>query len=402
MFRPYIKQTKILVFIACINLFLVYISYKSYTFEPLENYDLKMETALIMSDALAHTKNLYVSLDLEANKLEIDEDDSTYDVFDSGLIGLRGSIMTTKMGYLKSKKAVTNPNFAPIFIDYFSKIDPSLLDPNTPDTIAVSLTGSFPGANIALLSVCKSLNIYPVIISSMGSSSWGANQTEMTWLDIENYLFEHEVFNYRSSAFSLGGDNDIMSELNDGIKDTLRKKILDNNYIFIYDSVLNNSANKRIEVYARKSKNYKAYINIGGSSASLGDTLTSTMYLPGLIYGRDKNIEDAYDEEFYYADFSTKPTIDHFLEIENIPVINIKNINNLCAWYDLPYDYEDYNEETTLIGSSSVLFGSKIPFHPIVLWICLMMSLLLLGWIVWTSILQVNDKMKEIDNESII
>ena len=33
--------------------------------------------------------------------LEIDEDDSTYDVFDSGLIGLRESIMTTKMGYLK-------------------------------------------------------------------------------------------------------------------------------------------------------------------------------------------------------------------------------------------------------------------------------------------------------------
>ena len=107
MFRPYIKQTKILVFIACINLFLVYISYKSYTFDPLENYDLKMETALIMSDALAHTKNLYVSLDLEANKLEIDEDDSTYDVFDSGLIGLRESIMTTKMGYLKFSKAVT-------------------------------------------------------------------------------------------------------------------------------------------------------------------------------------------------------------------------------------------------------------------------------------------------------
>ena len=224
----------------------------------------------------------------------------------------------------------------------------------------------------------------------------------MTWLDIENYLFKNKVFNYKSSAFSLGGDNDIMMEIEEHVKYSLKSKILDNNYIFIYDSVLNNSVNKRIDLYKEKSKSYKAYINIGGSSASLGDTLTSTMYLPGLIYGKDRDIEDAYDEEYGYADFSTKPAIDYFLEVENIPVINIKNINNLCAWYGLPYNYEDYNQESITVGNNSNLFGEKVPFHPIVLWICLSISLLLLGWIVWTSIKQVNDKMKEIDNESII
>ena len=61
MFRPYIKQTKILVLMACINLFLVYISYKSYTFKPLENYGLKMEASLIMNEALKHTKVFYSS-----------------------------------------------------------------------------------------------------------------------------------------------------------------------------------------------------------------------------------------------------------------------------------------------------------------------------------------------------
>ena len=400
MFRPYIKQTKVLVAVAFINMFLVYISYQSYTFKPSKNYNLNMKTTLIMKEALFHTKKLSISL-LEGKK-EISKKDSIYDVFNSGLIGLEKSSMTTKVGYLKSKKAVTNPNFAPIILEYLSEIDSSFLNPNTPDTIAVSLTGSFPGANIALFSVCKSLNIHPVIISSVGSSSFGANQLNMTWLDIEDYLFKNKVFNYRSSAFSLGGDGDIMMEINQNVKDSLKSKILNNNYTFIYDSVLNNSVNKRIDLYKQKSKNYKAYINIGGSSASLGDTLTSTMYLPGLIYGKDKDIEDAYDEEYGYADFSTKPAIDYFLEIENIPVINIKNINNLCAWYDLPYNYEDYTEDNSSIGSSSMIFGDKVPFHPIVLWVCLIISLLLLGWVVWTSIQQVNDKMKEIDNESII
>ena len=400
MFRPYIKQTKILVAIACINMLLVYASYKSYTFKPSENYDLNMKAALTMREALSHTEKMRNSL-LE-EKIKVSETDSVYDTFSSGLIGLKESPMTTKIGYLKSKKAVTNPNFTPIFIDYLSKIDSSFLDPNTSDTIAVSLTGSFPGANIALLSVCKTLNIHPIIISSLGSSSWGANELEMTWLDIENYLFENEFFNYKSSAFSLGGDNDIMMEVDQVTKDFLKRKILSKNYTFIYDSSLNNSVERRIELYKQKSKNYKAYINIGGSSASLGDTLTSTMYLPGLIYGKDRDIEDAYDEEYDYADFSTKPAIDYFLEIENIPVINIKNINNLCAWYNLPYNYEDYNLESITIGSNDTLFGEKIPFHPIVLWICLTISLILLGWVVLTSIKQVNDKMKEIDNESII
>ena len=59
----------------------------------------------------------------------------------------------------------------------------------------------------------------------MGSSSWGANRLKMTWIDIENILFD-KIFNYKSVAVSLGGDNDIAEELpNDIIKD-LTEKIL--------------------------------------------------------------------------------------------------------------------------------------------------------------------------------
>ena len=58
MFRPYIKQTKILVAIACINMLLVYVSYKSYTFKPSENYDLNMKAALTMREALSHTEKM--------------------------------------------------------------------------------------------------------------------------------------------------------------------------------------------------------------------------------------------------------------------------------------------------------------------------------------------------------
>ena len=123
------------------------------------------------------------------------------DRFKSGLVGVDStdSQMTTKRGFLESKVATTTPNFAAIFIDWFSAIGISSNISNVSDTIAVSMTGSFPGANIAFLSACKASNVYPVIISSIGSSSWGANQIDKTWIEIENTLLDANFFNYKST-----------------------------------------------------------------------------------------------------------------------------------------------------------------------------------------------------------
>ena len=110
MFRPYIKRTYILVLVAMINLLLVYISYQSYSFTKSKDYELKIEAATIMKNALDLTKGL-------DNPKDIDR-------FKSGLVGVdsTSSQMTTKRGFLESKVATTNPNFAAVFIDWFSAI----------------------------------------------------------------------------------------------------------------------------------------------------------------------------------------------------------------------------------------------------------------------------------------
>ena len=141
----------------------------------------------------------------------------------SGIIGLETSSMTTKPGFIKSKQSTTNPNFAALIIELFN--DVGILDG---DTIAVSFTGSFPGANIALLSACKIKNVYPVIVSSIGSSSYGANTLSMTWLDIEEYLNEKGIFDYQSLAVSLGGDNDKAEELSTQSVVLMENRILRN------------------------------------------------------------------------------------------------------------------------------------------------------------------------------
>ena len=128
------------------------------------------------------------------------------------------------------------------------------------------------------------------------------------------------------------------------------------------------------------------------------------MYLPGLIYGKDKAIADAFDDEYeneYEYQEETIPVVEYFLSQKKIPVINVRNINNLCSWYDLPYREEDYTSKKMEIGSSS-LFGIRTPHHLVVVWICTLASFVLICWLAVSSIIQVNNKMKEIDNESII
>ena len=141
MFRPFIKQKKVLLTVALINLILVFISYHSYLFNPSIDYDIKIKASTIMRGALAHTYQQYGA------------NDDSLDLFESGVIGVDStkSKMTTKKGYLNSKRATTNPNFAAIFIDAFTNIGLSLNDSEIPDTVAVSFTGSFPGANIAFI-----------------------------------------------------------------------------------------------------------------------------------------------------------------------------------------------------------------------------------------------------------
>ena len=87
-----------------------------------------------------------------------------------------------------------------------------------------------------------------------------------------------------------------------------------------------------------------------------------------------------------------------FLEEHNIPVINVRNINNLCDWYDLPYERGDYTKESIKIGSGQ-LYGEKKQYNTVIVWVNLMLSSIIIFWVVLSSVAQVNKKMKEINNE---
>ena len=375
MFRPQIQKTSTLFFIALFNLVLVFLAVKSETKVKKIGYDDKIIASELMEQLI-----------FEINKnFRIEK--SNLDLYNSGLIGLQNSPITTIQDndslMFKSKLLTTHPNFAAVIVEYFYDAEIS-----SGDTIAVSMTGSFPGANLALLSVCETMNITPVIMSSAGSSAWGANRVDLSWPIIESYLFDNNFLKNRSIVYSMGGDNDNGDNLSDKGIEILESSI-PNNVNFINEFSLIDNISKKINFFDSKSSNYSMYVNIGGGASSLGNGLDKDSLQVGLINFLD--IQDISLNEF-------KNSISYnFLTEKSIPMLNIKNIIKL-----VPQDYiSELMTGDMKVGRGS-LFYKYDPYNPFVISLCLFLSIALIVSIGIYSHMQIKKRMETHEIDSVI
>ena len=156
MFRPSIQKTRVLFSIAILNIFLYIIVSATISTNKDKNYDLKVEVATKVS----------LALDL----LKIEGRDFEYmdrDPFDTRLIFNRNSALLTDIGKYQAKVTALKPNFSALVIDFFSTA--GLVEG---DTVALSMTGSMPGANIAVLIACKEMGLEYTSISSLWCCRW--------------------------------------------------------------------------------------------------------------------------------------------------------------------------------------------------------------------------------------
>ena len=375
MFRHQIQKTSTLFFIALFNLVLVFLAVNSETKVKKIGYDDKIIASELMEQLIFEiNKNFRI----EKSKL---------DLYNSGLIGLQNSPITTIQDndslMFKSKLLTTHPNFAAVIVEYFYDAEIS-----SGDTIAVSMTGSFPGANLALLSVCETMNITPMIMSSAGSSAWGANRVDLSWPIIESYLFDNNFLKNRSIVYSMGGDNDNGDNLSDKGIEILESSI-PNNVNFINEFSLIDNISKKINFFDSKSSNYSLYVNIGGGASSLGNGLDKDSLQVGLINFLD--IQDISLNEF-------KNSISYnFLTEKSIPMLNIKNIIKL-----VPQDYiSDLMTGNMKVGGGT-LFYKYDPYNPIVISVCLLLSIALIVSIGVYSHMQIKKRMETHEIDSVI
>tara|TARA_B100000953_G_scaffold3997_1_gene3515 strand:+ start:176 stop:1306 length:1131 start_codon:yes stop_codon:yes gene_type:complete len=371
-FKPVIQETRTLVLLAFISIAAYSIAYFSRKEFVSTTYEIKIKAATMMQESMNMLKNLRME-----KGVFIDQEN---DPNETGLVGSQFSLITTDEGDLDAKLTTLDPNFAAAMVELLDRAD--LV---RKDSIAVMLTGSMPGANMAMLIACKAMGIHPIIISSIGASQWGANDPEMTWLDMERILFNNGYISARSIAASIGGRNDQGRLLSPRGRELIRNNIDKSRSHLISGKGLEDNIDQRMQYFG--NNNYKAVVNIGGGVASLGTSFNLRLLQPGIVYRKDiENISRGDGIDGAVVRFSK----------QNIPLIHILNIQKLTDELGMEYAPIPLPE----IGEGRLYAIEKYDLNMTILSLLIVsISVVITGW---KSKQQIKEIMTNHDPESII
>ena len=247
------------------------------------------------------------------------------------LLGEEFTFATTTLAPRKAKELSAHPDFAALAVEYLHKAGIK-----RGDKVAVNFSGSFPGLNISVLAAMQTIGAQPLIVSSAGASTWGANRPEFMWTDMESKLVSSGIWQWQSLAASLGGVNDNGGGLMPEGKELLRQSITRNNRKLLAPQTLQQAIDMRLELYRTHNSGQlpKALINVGGNHVIFGKMGHKTPLKEGLSQGYDftLNRHDGLAQEFIK---------------NNRPVIHFINIERLAA---------KYNIKPNIVAQSSVLY----------------------------------------------
>jgi poly-gamma-glutamate system protein len=251
---------------------------------------------------------------------QVDFLDDINDPNASTLIGQQFSPITTETGDLEAKWTALNPNMAAVMVDYFHSAGL-----RNGDVIAVGLTGSLPGMNLAMYAAAEAMGIQPVVIASVGASSWGANDPGFTWLDMESILIHADLMDQRSIAASIGGGDDIGRQLSPRGRDLLHQAIERNDLPLLFDENIEEAVDTRMATYddVFPASNYRLYVNIGGGVVSLGHSKNSELIGEGLT------------KRLPSVNYPRRGVV-HAMNLRGMPILNVVNIASIAEEFYLP------------------------------------------------------------------
>ena len=316
-FIPAIQKTSTLVLLSVLALLCFTVTVNFKIIEKSSSFDQKVVAASLMLDAMQLLKNYRME---EGVFVDIENDPN-----ETGMVGSPFSLITTDEGDLDSKLTTLDPNFSAVVVDLMSQ-----LNLQERDTVAVLMTGSMPGANLAVLSACQAMGITPITISSLGASQWGANQIDFTWLDMESILVKNGLYNSQSVAASIGGRNDMGRLLSPSGRKIITDNISFHNIPLIKNNRLAENIKTRMKYYSQllPISRYKAVINVGGGVASLGTSFNSKLIPPGIVKRSDlANINRPGGIEGVFSKFISL----------GVPGLHILNIRPLTEQFKIPF-----------------------------------------------------------------
>ncbi len=239
------------------------------------------------------------------------------DPWSCGLIGLEWSGLTTTLGELASKRTGCNPAWAVQFSRWFHELE---LKPG--DHIAIYSSGSFPGLLLNAIAAAEAMQLEPLLIVSLGASTWGANHPEAPWPVLAAELRRIGFISKRADYYTLGGGAELGHGLAPEGEMLLRAAAKDAGVELLSAASLKDMIALKSELL--EGFQPRVFINIGGSQANLGDAEEVLRLQAGLLPAGDIGA-------------TGNGVIGYALRNE-IPVIHMLNVKSISNRVGIPYD----------------------------------------------------------------
>ena len=197
------------------------------------------------------------------------------------------------------------------------------------------------------IAAVEALGLKPVVVSSLGSSMFGANDPEFGWLDMESTVRDTGVWRVRTAAVVLGGESATAESLSGTGRDMLLRAAHRNGYepIVANDlAELKRSVLKTVNDAAPEG--LTAVINVGGSVLGIGTCLDAYGIASGIITRKipcDRGVSG----------------LVHDFAARNVPVLHLLYIKRLALDWGLPYDPVPLPD----IGENKRIYG-RMPLSP--------------------------------------
>ena len=254
---PNVKlSTRNLLYLAVVCLVVIILNLSIFERHDHPKRKIMIRAADQMIEAISRVSNLRIEKDLPIN--------ITHDPLRSGFIGTEFSPITTTLGSLPAKQTALNPDFAALYIHWFNQ-----LGLENGDRVVIHASGSFPALSISAIIAVQKFGLEPLIFSSAGASSFGANLSEFTYWDIENTLFLKDIIHFRTQYATPGGQNDNGMSFWEGGMQIVKEAAQRNQYPLHIPPDLQAAIDDKIKIM-QQFEPFQLFINIGGNQAAMG------------------------------------------------------------------------------------------------------------------------------------
>lgn len=292
------------------------------------DYADKVEAARLMQEWMDAVK----AMKLRAG-LELTEED----LHGTGLMGERYTLITTTLGDPAAKRTTCDPNMAALAEELLKQAGI-----RSGDTVGAGFSGSFPAMNLAVLAACQALDVKCVYIVSVGASTYGANQPELTFPDMVCRLHQLGLLERAPSLITPGGDRDCGIEMDPELREQVLERVESYGVPLMEEPDFEKNLLARMELYDAEGP-IRCFIGVGGNISTAG--LEENDLPCGLIPAGT------------VRDFSDRSGLLQRYNTGGLPVIHLLNIKQLVADYGLTFDPEHLLPP----GESAVYYETVYP-----------------------------------------